>query len=127
MKPRLNGGGGAALAAGKHGIADKSQQTGGGDRLKAAPVIGRMIPDTDRAGVASGNRQHNAFILAAGDGKGLTVFIGGIVVAVVKDGQRDGGLGSLVLYSQAGNAALLFIADKMQRIAAGLGLRQIVS
>lgn len=77
----------------------------------------------DRAGVARGDRQYDAHILAAGDGKQRAALVGGIIIAVVVDGQRDGRLAAVVLDADISDALTLFIADKVQVAAGGLGLR----
>ena len=77
----------------------------------------------DRAGVARGNRQYDAHILAAGDGKRRAALVVGIIIAVVIDGQRDSRLTAVVLDADIGDALTFFIADKVQVAAGGLGLR----
>ena len=53
----------------------------------------------------------------------MVVFVGRVVVAVVKDRQRNGCLAAVVLYTYVGDALLFLIADQVQVIAARLGLR----
>ena len=79
---------GAALAADKAPQPMTPAGADGGEYLKRANTRG-VVPDMDRAGVARGIVKYDAHILAAGDGKTVRRFpVGGIIIAVVVDGQR---------------------------------------
>src|SRR5699024_1105558 len=91
--------------------------------LADTPPQGTVPGDSDGAGIAGGDRKHDAGVFTAGDGKNLAGGgIGGGVVNVVEDGHRDVGGIPGALYAQQGGALLLFVSGQFQLFAAGFGL-----